>query len=100
MAYKSNYRSASPYTDQDIFSSWFYEQRHWRFRVAGVSRTYKSKYGPANPTTDQDIYSSWFFEQGYWRLGAARVFKQRRTRLSSQYVRGCFILSRRFYAWT
>ena len=50
--------------------------------------------GQKSPTTDQDQFSSWFYEQSYWRLGAARVFEQMRTRLPSQYIRGCSILFR------
>ena len=38
---KSNYRSAIPTTDQDIFFSWFQEQNHWRFEATRTSRTYR-----------------------------------------------------------
>jgi len=32
----SNYKQPSPTTDQDIFSSWFYEQSYWRLGAARV----------------------------------------------------------------
>ena len=52
---KSNYRSAIPTTDQDIFFSWFQEQNHWRFRAARPSSTYRririSKF--LSPTMDR-----------------------------------------------
>ena len=65
----------SPTMNQDIFSHWFQEQNHWRFRAARTSRTYRririSKF--PSPTMDQDIFSSWFQERNNWRFGAART---------------------------
>ena len=41
MVPKSNYKPASQTKDQDTFSSWFYEQRHWRFGAARISRIFR-----------------------------------------------------------